>query len=479
MKLRDKIFLYSFVLFTTVFCISSTFQIENNLKSTLEKLIRDSASEQQSITSGLFSYVIISEKRNIGREIEPITDYIKEYLNSRINSEGVYTELLDEEGQIIYSNLDFEIPEQKDRIEIENAMTTQQYVIRDIKEKTYLSITSLIKIKEEKLINSYILDISAVYKERERQYSFFFWVLAIVCIIMAIGIYLLSNHITKSIYYLTETIQKMASGNYKERVPIISKDEIGSLAKNYNLMANSIQEKVEQLQEKAEAQQRFIDNFTHELRTPLTAIVGYADYLRSIQTDDTTQEIAQRIFSEGKRIEKLSEIMMDLVFIKHSSFTLVRKNLYEILKKAANAINPVMMSKNITLHIDCQKQNLWIDAEENLIVNLFCNLLDNAVKASSDGSNIYIKALKQKDSIQVEIKDQGKGIPAEEVKRVFEKFYMVDKVRNNKNCGVGLGLSICLDIAKIHHATLELDSKEGEGTIVRIIFLNNPYYDNI
>lgn len=117
------------------------------------------------------------------------------------------------------------------------------------------------------------------------------------------------------------------------------------------------------------------------------------------------------------------------------------------------------------------------------MLTLLANLLDNARKASVEGGNLWLRSRKETGQVIVEIEDEGKGIPKEDRTRVFESFYMADKVRNSKNNGVGLGLSICADIVKIHNARIELDSKLKKGTLVKIIFpcykqdTNKPYYE--
>lgn len=470
MKLWQKICIYFLSLFIIVLLVASILLIEKSARANLDKIISKSGSEHSSILNGMIWYAVINEERNLINSDYSLTDYIVEYLNSRLGSEGIYFKVLDSQNNTVFSNLDFNFPIEE--IEIKNAENYSQYVIRQNREKTYLSVYSNKTIKDLDLINCYIIDISYLYEQKEEQYSFFIKIFLMVIIVLAIGVYILSKNITKSISILTQSVIKMEDGNYADRAVIHSKDEIGTLAHHYNSMADTIQEKIVELQNKTEAQQRFIDNFTHELRTPLTTIVGYADYLRSAYCEEEEyQDMGQRIFSEGKRIEKLSSMMMDLIFLDRNQFKLIEFEMKAILWKVENIMAPALQQNCIKLEILCEEKGLNILAEQNLIFNLFCNLMDNAIKASEANTIISITAKEQGEYVVVEMKDQGKGIPGDEVTKVFENFYMVDKVRNKENNGVGLGLSICLQIAEIHNALLELVSKEGEGTTVIIKFL--------
>ena len=239
----------------------------------------------------------------------------------------------------------------------------------------------------------------------------------------------------------------------------------------YNEMARIIEEKIAALEKTAEEQRRFIDNFSHELRTPLTAVIGYSDLLRSSENGGpASQELGERIFKQGKRIEKLSEMMLQLVFLERRSFALVPCDLREVLAEAEAVLAPSILQAQMKLALEIPETPVIVLGEKDLLLNLIGNLADNARKASAAGDAIRISVREEEACAIMEIQDQGTGIPEEEQAKVFETFYMVDKVRSRKNNGVGLGLSICADIAKIHHAAIELESKEQEGTKIKILF---------
>lgn len=182
------------------------------------------------------------------------------------------------------------------------------------------------------------------------------------------------------------------------------------------------------------------------------------------------QRLGERIFKEGNRIEKLSRSMMDLIFLERHSFELVPCRIGFLLQEAAESFEPAAAGAGLRLCCIPPDSSVMISGDRQLLLNLIGNLLDNAKKASDEGKTIWLRGRREKDQVIVEVEDQGNGVPAKDRDRIFESFYMADKVRNNKNTGIGLGLAICADIAAIHNARIKLDSEEGKGTLVQIIF---------
>lgn len=384
-------------------------------------------------------------------------EIIKNYLK-KINSEDIYLEVLDKNNDVVFSNLKFKVLGERE--ELKNVSSDERkYIIRDVGNRTLLFITGLVHIQEEDLKLSYIHDVTYIYEDRKQQYNFFIELSIIVTIILAIGMYILSKYITSPIDNLINTTRIVSKGNYSERVAINSKDEIGILAENFNKMADAVEGKINELELKAEEKQRFIDNFTHELKTPLTAIIGYADFLRSTSyNEEIFIEGLNHIFKEGKRLEELSWKMMDLILLKRENFKMKKENIKNILEELKDILKPKLQNKNIDLIICGEEHEIVV--EKDLISNLISNLIDNSIKASKEDSNIYLNVYKNKESkVVLQIKDEGIGISKEDIPKVFEAFYMVDKSRTRANNGAGLGLAICAEIAKIHQAELEIESE--------------------
>ncbi|WP_027626576.1 sensor histidine kinase [Clostridium lundense] len=472
MKFWQKIFIYSLLLFLISLNFGSIFLIENSHNLNLKREIDRSINEQSNILSGISYYNMISnyyldtdlEENSKSKSKEIIKNYLK-----KINSKDIYLEVLDKNNDVVFTNLKFKVP--REREELKNvSYDERKYIIRDVENKTLLFITGLVHIQGEDLKLSYIHDVTYIYEDRKQQYNFFIQLSIVVTIILAIGMYILSKYITSPIDNLIKTTRIVSKGNYSERADINSKDEIGILAENFNKMANAVEGKINELELKTEEKQRFIDNFTHELKTPLTAIIGYADFLRSTSYNEKIfMEGLNHIFKEGKRLEELSWKMMDLILLKRENFKMKKENIKNILEELKDILKPKLQDKNIDLIICSEEYEIVV--EKDLISNLISNLIDNSIKASKEDSNIYLNVYKNKENkVVLQIKDEGIGISKEDIPKVFEAFYMVDKSRTRANNGAGLGLAICAEIAKIHQAELEIESELNKGTTIKIIF---------
>ncbi|WP_338749544.1 HAMP domain-containing sensor histidine kinase [Bacillus sp. FJAT-52991] len=471
MKFWHKISIYSLLLFLIIFNLSAVFLIQNSHNLNLKREIDRSLDEHSNISAGISYYNMLSNNLYVksGNKVKAdYKDVIKKYLEN-LNSNDSYLEILDKNNNVVFSNMEFKIL--GDREELKNVSHSQRkYIIRDVDNKTLLFVTSLININGEDLKFSYARDVTYIYEDKKEQYNFYIRLSIIVTIILAIGMYILSKYITRPIDKLINITRIVSKGNYSERVAIDSKDEIGILAENFNEMAAAVELKISELELKAEEKQRFIDNLTHELKTPLTSIIGYADFLRSTAYNEQIFiEGLNHIFKEGKRLEELSWKMMDLISLKSENFKIKKENIGDILFDIKDTLKPKLQSKSINLIISSKDYEVVV--ERDLIRNLICNFIDNSIKASKKDSNIYLTVYKNKENKTVlEIKDEGIGISEEDLPKVFEAFYMVDKSRTRANNGVGLGLTICAEIAKIHEVEIKMESQLNKGTTIRLIF---------
>lgn len=471
MRLWQKFCLWPLLFFLTVFCGTGVLLIEHNAQEVFQINLNHLAEEQSGIAEGINWYTYVNSIRDSKRGAGKRNEYIREFMENRPKSQGVYYQIVEitgnAEGTAVYTNLDLELPV----LEIQNVSYAPQYRVLEYGEKSFLRLTSMFASQSGTYRNTGFMDITDAQRSHKQQYRFFIRLFLAAAMVLAAGMYGISRHLTKSIRLLTDSVRKIGGGNFKDRVEVKGSDEIGELAARYNEMAQVIEDKIATLEETADGQRRFIDNFTHELRTPLTAVVGYGDLLRSSKHDGAAaQELGERIFRQGKRIEKLSELMLELVFLERHSFELKRCDLRTLLMEAEPSLTLPVQKEEMRLVIRLPKEPVYVMAEKNLLLNLIENLVDNAKKASKAGDSICIFEGTEGGCGILEVADQGVGIPKAEQSRVFETFYMVDKARSRKNNGVGLGLSICADIVKIHHARLELISREKEGTRVKIIF---------
>ncbi|MBR0081879.1 MAG: HAMP domain-containing protein [Clostridia bacterium] len=254
-------------------------------------------------------------------------------------------------------------------------------------------------------------------------------------------------------------------GNYSRRAKVTSLDEIGDLTVAFNDMAGDIEQKVTALENTAKQQKDFVASFSHELKTPMTSIIGYADMLRSSELDEEDAFLAANfIYSEGKRLEALSLKLMDLVVLDKDDYTLTRGYAKKALGHVVAVVSPMLAQNELDFHYEIEQQLILY--EKDLLLTLVTNLIDNARKASSPGKRITLTGRRANGRYRIEVRDEGIGIPPEELSRITEAFYMVDKSRARAQHGAGLGLAIANRIAEIHGSSLHFESAPGEGTTV-------------
>ena len=474
MKLWQKVFLCAFLLFEAVFVAASIYLIEHNFNRNLQKEAERGLTEQFIIYSGLqnnWTYIDnLNQKLGLTRDstrlfLQTASQEYAGYFDKKL----VSIEILDENNNTVFNSFNRKFYGKREELRLPLSID-RKYIIRDIDNKSYLFVTNGLKLKEHAFKLSYIRDISDVYTEKSAQYSLFVKMNIVITLILAIGLYVMIWYLTRSIRRLTRSAQTIAGGDYTQRVDVLSEDEVGILARNFNQMADAVEDKVEELGRIASNKQNFIEYLTHELKTPLTSIIGYADLLRTSKYDEEIFfNSLNYIYSEGKRLEALAFKLMDLLFTENEKPALKKGNVQQLCSEIEETLKPRLMQLNIELAMDIEQYMLLL--EKDLFKMLCTNLLDNAIKASKGGGRIYLKGYHTgKDVYILEVEDEGIGISQQDISRIFEPFFMVNKVKSRSQHGAGLGLAICAQIVKLHMGRIEIASKLNQGTKVRIIF---------
>lgn len=221
------------------------------------------------------------------------------------------------------------------------------------------------------------------------------------------------------------------------------------------------------LEDVANRREEFIASFAHELKTPLTAIIGYADMLRSKDMSPKSRfTAAGYIFSEGKRLEALSLKLMDIIVAGKAGFDTRKFEVGYFIRSIAAVTVPSLSNDGLTL--DMRWEPGEIEVEPDLFKTLMINLVDNARKASHKNDTIELFGKAEGDGYALYVRDHGRGMKKEELGKITEPFYMIDKSRSRAQNGAGLGLALCQRIAELHGTRLEYDSELGKGTTVRI-----------
>ncbi len=312
-------------------------------------------------------------------------------------------------------------------------------------------------------------DITNLYEERNSFYSQYRVIMLCLVAVTGVVIFIVSRFLTRSVASLSDTTKRFAAGDYGTRAEVYSEDEIGTLAQDFNIMADNLIQKMDELKDNARKQEDFTASFAHELKTPLTSIVGYADMLRTMNLDkEETVEAANYIYSQGKRLESLSFKLLDLIVTQNEKISYTPHSARMLIAEAERITAKSLSDKEITLYTDVEEGTVY--GEKDLLLSLFVNLVDNARKALSPKGKITITGRTEEEGYRFAVCDDGCGMPEEELHKVTEAFYMVDKSRSRKEGGAGLGLTLCSRIVALHKAEWKIESKMGEGTCITLTF---------
>lgn len=305
-------------------------------------------------------------------------------------------------------------------------------------------------------------DVSDIYADSRALFLHGMWAALALVLVLTGSIMLILQKILKPFYRLRDAANVIADGNYEERVVCMSKDEVGEVAESFNRMADRVQEHVYALSEANEKQRQLLGALSHELKTPMTAIQGYAELLQKVELLPARRVNALAyIEEECKRLSRLSVKMLQIVELSDEEQIEKRTILLaELFEKAEKMTRYRLQAKHLSLKTEMKVSE--IEGDEDLLLSFITNLIDNAVKASREGSVIWLTAAQE----GIFVRDEGCGIPGEEIRRVAEPFYMVDKSRSRKEGGAGLGLTLCSQIARLHGGTLTIKSTPGKGSII-------------
>lgn len=310
-------------------------------------------------------------------------------------------------------------------------------------------------------------DISAIYQSRDVQLLNYYSVYILAMLLSGLLVWLTCTVVVKPLEKLTNATQLVGAGNLLTEVPVSTDDEIGYLASEFNSMIEKLKSKQDEMENTLYRQQRFIGALTHELKTPLTAIMGYTEMLKVGLLDQEERDHAiEYISTESKRLDVMSHQLIELILMENDSIELVPASPDRIVLQSVNTLEPLLHQNNIAVQCECEPGQCLMNP--TLVHILLTNLLDNARKASSPGGQIRVASHMTEDGCSIQIKDNGYGIPEEDLPYILEPFYRVDKSRSHAQGGVGIGLALCQKIADVHDGTIAFSSEVNQGTCVTV-----------
>lgn len=465
MKFTKKIILSVTMILCVLFSAAGMWMIQTNFKYSLEKTISQKTQEHLLERYSMENHVMstLDDKGNISwEEMENYANQMVSYLS---NDKKV---LIYKGGEVIYSNCsdDWENALIQELLEGEQV----RYRIEKKQEEHWILVASSLEINGEKLTWISVYDISDIFQERDRQLENFYVIDGIILILCAAAVGVLACLLTAPIRKLNEMSKQIADGSYEQRVEITTTDEIGELGSSFNKMADTIQQEIEELEDMVRQREEFVANFSHELKTPMTSIIGYADLLRKKQVDEErSQKALLYIYQEGKRLENLSHRLMDLMGLSEDKIVCAPVEISRWMREFCERMETKQQWTDSRVRIVCQMEEAVVLADECLLEECVRNLVENAKKAEPKDEIITISGKKTEEKYCVAVEDKGCGIPQEEISKVTESFYMVDKARSRQQGGSGIGLSLCEKIVRLHGSKLHIESTVGEGTKVSFL----------
>ncbi len=461
MKFVYKILLGTIIIMATAFGLSGYLFVNSVFQTSLDREVSKALDD-----SNILRFAFETAALNIPTKYNVLQDIAVEQIGSKLESSGKgsgrWLRLSNENREVLYESDGF--PEDTALLQ---QITEENRIWQVVPqgENYYVHTGSVINALDRRLYLETLEDVTEVFKERTLGFSVYRRITIAMLVCCTVVMFLICTWLTKPIRLLNRATRKMAEGDYSYRARQISNDELGQLTMDFNSMANVLEGTIGELQEEVRAREDFIAAFAHELKTPLTAIIGYADLLRSRKLDEEKHFLsANYIYTEGKRLENMSFRLLDIIVTKRDTIErqpMAAKGLFDYLKS--------MFSGNTEQKLRIAFREGMVYAEANLLKSVLLNLVDNACKASGKGDLVEVLGKRVENAYAFCVRDHGVGIPKEELKKVTEAFYMVDKSRSRSKNGAGLGLALCVEILRLHDSELVIESTVGEGTSISFV----------
>lgn len=466
---------------TVIFALAGTFLLYSSFNTMLSRQ-KQSAAKSFEIVINTFSLLgqesIWTDNDEISKDFEKIADANDLFYAIRLRSddeiiyddknlgnENIDSDNLDSD-KTDSNNLDNKNPDNDnlfDLVDYDNIA----YKIINRDNEYFILFCSVIKGSSSDFYVDALYDITYIYEQRNAMQRTYLATFLLMIICGALLSYVMSYFLTKPIERLKETASKISEGQYENRSKIHTGDEIEALSNEFNHMTDTLVDKMEMLNASVERQNRFIADFTHELKTPMTSMIGYADLLRRQNLSlDEQAEAANYIYSESRRLERLSTKMLEIIVTQNDTVDLAASNPSKLIDDTVSHYASSFEKSGIKIIKKCDAGECVL--EPDLFVSLVINLLENARRAMPSGGTINITMKKYESDWCLSVSDTGCGIPKDKLSHITEAFYRVDKARSRAAGGAGLGLSLCENIARLHGGRIEIESEVGVGTTVSV-----------
>lgn len=465
MKLWQKIFISSLILIMIAVGGTALAVLNNIFSSLTEQEISKGITNHEYYETSILNSVAYSRLEN--DVIMLSTSEVQTIIESTITkTDGVI--VCSDDLVISKENNDLSLIDDNFTEQIKANEDSISYKTDIIDNQNFILLGSVLEIEGDNYylytIN-YTTDIYGIYNEQIDFIKIFSIIFAcIIAFVLLIITVLLFRPLAK----LNTTINKIAGGKYDLKISEKGSPEFSKLAKNINIMTTEIEKNITRLEDIANSRTQFINNFAHEMKTPLTSIMCFADVLRIKRniSENERQEYASVIVDEANRMKNLSSKILEIATTNSAGLDLKTLDIKTLVEEISFVMTPIMKQRNVIFKSNFSSGEFTADKE--LIKSLIFNLLDNSIKASNENEEIFLSINQDEDFTIISVEDFGIGMSKEDLSKINEAFYMVDKSRSRKFGGAGLGLSLCENIVSVHNGTILYESETGKGTVVTI-----------
>jgi signal transduction histidine kinase len=290
------------------------------------------------------------------------------------------------------------------------------------------------------------------------------WAGAVALALSIVLAALMAYSIARPLERIARAAEEVSAGNYDQQLEISTPTEVARLATSFNSMALRVQASLQ-------TQQDLVANVSHELKTPLTSIQGFSQALLDGTADDpgARKRAAAVIHEEAGRMRRLVDELLDLARLEGGQVSLACEpvDVANLMRTCADRFTPEARRLGCTLLVEVPSSLPPVLGDTERLEQVFGNLVDNALKQMctvTDEGRVILRAEAQDQQVLCSVTDNGPGIAADDLQRVFERFYQVDKSRVRRGSGAGLGLAIAQEIIEAHGGRIHAESVQGLGT---------------
>jgi len=307
---------------------------------------------------------------------------------------------------------------------------------------------------------AYVSNVQEVYDSmRDIQAQIITWLMIVALCVVIISLFI-SSFITKPIEALNQGILRMTKGDFSSRVNIRGNNEFAQVGQAFNMMS-------ERLENLDRSRNQFVSNASHELKTPLSTIKILIETLiyQDPMDEGMVREFLGNINSEIDRLNGIISDLLSLVGMDSGEMRLKKEKLRvdELVRECVRKLAPLARERGLEMS-ESVRDTVEFLGDKSKITQVVYNLIDNAIKYTPRGGKVRVEMMRAGKRVFIRISDTGIGIPHEDQKHIFDRFYRVDKARSRETGGTGLGLSIVKQIVMLHDGVISVSSEVGKGS---------------